>query len=215
MGHLFVLSYLYSAYGLWATSRSPLLLLVNYSRRRPPASSTSLATLPRVPSSTSIPSVQLNSANRSTYRFMSRICFIASELVDGGGGQSLMSPSSFRTSSTSWPMSRRSVQARLPVLRLFFYLLSVSFRVCPDTAVHRIQVPRKVSHIYARVVRVWSSSLLLSIAHVSRTSVCLHHRQYDRLPSISGFFDTQISSVFRQCRLATSRLPNAHMIYIC
>ena len=66
-------------------------------------------------------------------------------------------------------MSRRSVQARLPVLRLFFYLLSVSFCVCPGTVVHRIQVPRKVSHV--RVVRVWGSSLLLSIAHVSRTSV--------------------------------------------
>ena len=128
----------------------------------------------------------LNSANRSTYQFMSRICFTASELVDGGGGQPLMSPSSRCTSSSSWSSPRRSVIPRLPVLRLFFYLLSVSFCVCPDTVVHRLQVPRKVSHV--RVVRVWGSSLLLSIAHVSRTSVCLHHRQYDRLSSISGFF---------------------------
>ena len=64
-------------------------------------------------------------------------------------------------------------------------------------------MPRKVSHV--RVVRVWGSSLLLSIAHVSRTSVCLHHRQYDRLSSISGFSGTQISSVFRQCCPASPR----------
>ena len=53
---------------------------------------------------------------------MSRICFTASELVDGGGGQPLMSPSSRCTSSSSWSSPRRSVIPRLPVLRLFFYL---------------------------------------------------------------------------------------------
>ena len=157
----------------------------------------------------------LNSANRSTYQFMSRICFTASELVDGGGGQPLMSPSSRCTSSSSWSSPRRSVIPRLPVLRLFFYLLSVSFRVCPGTVVHRLQVPRKVSHV--RVVRVWGSSLLLSIAHVSRTSVCLHHRQYDRLSSISGFFGTQISSVFRRCRvrfrMSELSVYGAHLFY--
>ena len=146
---------------------------------------------------------------------MSRICFTASELVDGGGGQLLMSPSSRCTSSSSWSSPRRSVIPRLPVLRLFFYLLSVSFRVCPGTVVHRLQVPRKVSHV--RVVRVWGSPLLLPIAHVSRTSVCLHHRQSHRLSSISGFSGTQISSVFRQRRPASPRsassVKNPHGSY--
>ena len=108
----------------------------------------------------------LDGSNRSTYQFMSRICFTASELVDGGGGQLLMSPSSRCTSSSSWSSPRRSVKPRLPVLRLFFYLLSVSFRVCPGTVVHRLQVPRKVSHV--RVVRVYGAHLFYCLSRTYR-----------------------------------------------